>query len=162
MVRPLPPDRKPNNMPKAKTAVHLLGGNAVETEAAFYDALQCADIDRLMACWSDDEEIVCVHPDGPRVVGVQAIRSTFEAIFANGSVQAWPEQVRRVESLTSAMHNVIERVEVMTDSGRAQAYVLATNVYHKTARGWRMVAHHASPGSTTAMQEINDQPQVLH
>lgn len=149
-------------MPKAKTAVHLLGGSAIETEAAFYDALQSADIDRLMACWSDDEEIVCVHPGGPRVVGAQAIRATFEAIFANGSIQAWPEQVRRVDGLTGAVHNLIERVELLTDGGRAQAYVLATNVYHKTGHGWRLVAHHASPGSMTAVQEINDQPQVLH
>jgi len=149
-------------MPKAKTAAMLLGGSAIETEAAFYDALQTADIDRLMACWSDDDEIVCVHPGGPRIVGAQAIRATFEAIFANGSIRAWPEQVRRVDALTSAVHNVVERVEVMTDSGRANAYVLATNVYHKTLHGWRMVAHHASPGSTTEVQEIHNQPAVLH
>ncbi|MEO7937812.1 MAG: nuclear transport factor 2 family protein [Burkholderiaceae bacterium] len=149
-------------MPKPKTAATLLGGSAIETEAAFYDALQCADIDRLMACWSDDDEIVCVHPGGPRVVGAQAIRTTFEAIFANGGVLAWPEQVRRVEAMTSAVHNLIERVEVRTDTGRAQAYVLATNVYHKTAQGWRLVMHHASPGSMSATQEMNDQPQVLH
>ena len=149
-------------MSKAKTAALMLGGSAIETEAAFYDALRSADIDRLMVCWSDDDEIVCVHPGGPRVVGALAIRATFEAIFANGSIQAWPEQVRRVDALTSAVHNLIERVEVLTDSGRAQAYVLATNVYHKTIHGWRMVAHHASPGSTTAAQEINDQPPVLH
>lgn len=149
-------------MLKAKTAAMLLGGSAIETEAAFYDALQTADIDRLMACWSDDDEIVCVHPGGPRIVGAQAIRATFEAIFANGSVRAWPEQVRRVDALTSAVHNVVERVEVMTDSGRANAYVLATNVYHKTTDGWRMVTHHASPGSMKEVQEIHDQPAVLH
>lgn len=149
-------------MPKAKTAAALFGGSADEIETAFYDALQNGDIDRLMACWSDDEEIVCVHPGGPRIVGVAAIRATFEAIFANGNIRAWPEQVRRVDALASAVHNVLERVEVMTDTGPNQAYVLATNVYHKTAQGWRMVAHHASPGSATEVQEINDQPQVLH
>ena len=149
-------------MPKAKTAAVLLGGSAIETEAAFYEALQSADIDRLMACWADDDEIVCVHPGGPRIVGAHAIRATFEAIFANGSIRAWPEQVRRVDALTSAVHNVLERVEVMTESGRTNAYVLATNVYHKTTQGWRLVVHHASPGSSTEVQEINDQPQVLH
>ncbi|MCB2031594.1 MAG: nuclear transport factor 2 family protein, partial [Rhodoferax sp.] len=61
-----------------------------------------------------------------------------------------------------AVHNVLERVEVMTDSGPTNAFVLATNVYHKTAQGWRMVAHHASPGSQAELQEINEQPQVLH
>lgn len=149
-------------MPKAKHQAAIVGGSADEIEAAFYDALQNADIERLMACWADDDEIVCVHPGGPRVVGAGAIRSTFDAIFSNGSIRAWPEQVRRVEAMASSVHNLLERVEVLTETGPAQAYVLATNVYHKTAQGWRMVAHHASPGSQAQAQEISEAPQVLH
>ena len=149
-------------MPKARTQAAVIGGSADEVEAAFYEAMQNADIERLMACWSDDDEIVCVHPGGPRVVGAAAIRATFDAIFSNGSIRAWPEQVRRIEALASVVHNVLERVEVLTDNGPAQAFVLATNVYHKTAQGWRMVAHHASPGSQSEAHEINDAPQVLH
>ncbi len=149
-------------MPKAKTQAATVGGSADDTEAAFYEALQGADIELLMSCWADDDEIVCVHPGGPRVVGPGAIRATFEAIFANGRILARPEQVRRVSALASVVHNLLERVEVLTDGGPVQAYVLATNVYHKTAQGWRMVAHHASPGSAAQAQEINDTPQVLH
>ena len=149
-------------MPKVKTQAALLAGSADDIEAAFYDALQTADIDRLMACWADDDEIVCVHPGGPRVVGAGAIRTTFEAIFANGAIRAWPEQVRKVDTMASVVHNLLERVEVLTASGLTEAYVLATNVYHKTAQGWRMVAHHASPGSEEQAQEINEVPQVLH
>lgn len=151
-----------SQMPKAKTQAAIVGGSADDIEAAFYEALQAADIERLMACWADDDEIVCVHPGGPRVVGPGAIRATFDAIFSNGSIRAWPEQVRKVEALASVVHNVLERVEVLTESGPAQAWVLATNVYHKTAQGWRMVAHHASPGSRSEAQEINEAPQVLH
>ncbi len=149
-------------MPKAKLQAAIVGGSADDIEAAFYEALQTADIDRLMACWADDDEIVCVHPGGPRVVGSVAIRATFEAIFSNGTIRAWPEQVRSVEAMASVVHNLLERVEVLTESGPAQAYVLATNVYHKTAQGWRMVAHHASPGSQAQAQEISETPQVLH
>ena len=149
-------------MPKVKIQAALLASSADDIEAAFYDALQTADIDRLMACWADDDEIVCVHPGGPRVVGPGAIRTTFETIFANGAIRAWPEQVRKVEAMGSVVHNVLERVEMLTASGPDQAYVLATNVYHKTAQGWRMVAHHASPGSEEQAQEINEVPQVLH
>ena len=149
-------------MPKAKTQAAVAGGTADDIEAAFYEALQTGDIELLMACWSDDDEIVCVHPGGPRVVGSAAIRATFEAIFANGSIRAWPEQVRRIEAMASVVHNVLERVQVITETGPADAYVLATNVYHKTAQGWRMVAHHASPGSQNEAHEINDAPQVLH
>ena len=149
-------------MPKAKTQAALAGGSADDIEAAFYEALQTGDIELLMACWSDDDEIVCVHPGGPRVVGSAAIRSTFDAIFANGSIRVWPEQVRRIEAMASVVHNVLERVQVTTETGPAEAFVLATNVYHKTSQGWRMVAHHASPGSQNAAHEIHDTAQVLH
>ena len=129
---------------------------------AFYEALQNADIDKLMQCWADEDEIVCVHPGGPRVIGSGAIRSSFAAIFANGSVRAWPERVRKVESLGSVVHNLVERIEVMTADGPQSAYVIATNVYANTPQGWRMVAHHASPGTQSEAQEALEAPQLLH
>lgn len=138
------------------------GGTADDVEAAFYEALQSADIEKLMACWADEDEIVCVHPGGPRLVGMAAIRAAFDAMFANGSIRAWPEAVRKIESLASSVHNVRERIEVLTDEGPREAYVIATNVYHHMAQGWRMVAHHASPGSAAERHDVNDARPVLH
>lgn len=149
-------------MPKAKNQAASIGGSADEIEAAFYEALQSADIDKLMACWADEDDIVCVHPGGPRLIGPGAIRAAFDAIFSSGSIRAWPEGLRKVESLASSVHNVRERIEVLTEQGPREAFVIATNVYHKTAQGWRMVAHHASPGSAQEAQEISETPHVLH
>ena len=148
--------------PKAKLQAATVGGSADDIEAAFYEALQKGDVDALMACWADEDEIICVHPGGPRSVGAQPIRAVFEAMFANGSIRAWPERIRKIESLASSVHNVLERIEVMTQEGPREAWVIATNVYHKTAQGWRMVAHHASPGTPGDMQEVSETPQVLH
>ena len=138
-----------------------MGGTADDTEAAFYEALQSGDIDKLMACWADEDEIVCVHPGGPRLVGAAAIRATFDAMFANGRISAWPERVRRIEAMASSVHNLIERIEVLTPEGPREAFVTATNVYHKTAQGWRLVAHHASPGTVQDLQEPAS-AQTLH
>jgi ketosteroid isomerase-like protein len=149
-------------MPKSKLQSVIVGGTADDIEAAFYEALQNADIDKLMACWADEDEIVCVHPGGPRVVGTGAIRAAFDAMFANGSINAMPQSVRKIESLASAVHNVLEKVEVMTEEGSREAYVIATNVYHKTPQGWRMVVHHASPGTPRELQELTETPLVLH
>ena len=60
------------------------------------------------------------------------------------------------------MHHLLERVEVLGPDGPQTAYVLATNVYHKTPQGWRMVAHHASPGTPTDMADVGDKPVVFH
>jgi ketosteroid isomerase-like protein len=147
---------------KNKLLAANLDGDADEVEAAFYEALQNGDIDKLMACWADEDEIVCIHPGGPRVVGAVAIRATFEAMFANGSIRAWPQQLRKMQGMASAVHNLLEKVEVLGPDGPAQAWVIATNVYHKTAQGWRLVAHHASPGTPSEIQEVSGSPQVLH
>ena len=149
-------------MPKAKLRAATMGGTADDIEAAFYQALRQGDIDKLMACWADEDEVVCVHPGGPRLVGTGAIRAAFESMFANGTIQVHPHSVRKIESLTSAVHNVVELVELLLPDGPKQASVLATNVYHRTPQGWRMVAHHASPGTPQELQEGLDAPQVLH
>jgi ketosteroid isomerase-like protein len=148
---------------KTQLRAATVGGAADDVEAAFYEALQRGDIDALMNCWADEDEIFCVHPGGPRLVGADAIRAAFDRMFANGGViRAVPVRVRKVESLASAVHNVLERLEVLTVEGRRHAFVLATNVYHKTPQGWRMVAHHASPGSTQEPIEASEAPQMLH
>ena len=149
-------------MPRPKPQIAALMASVDDVEAQFYEALQRADIERLMAVWSDDDEIVCVHPGGPRVVGHTAIRATFEALFANGAIPARPEKLKRVESAGCAVHNLLERVEIRTAEGSQTAWVIATNVYLKTAQGWRLVAHHASPGSTRELPEISEAPTTLH
>jgi len=147
--------RKPKALPADSTSPD-------DTEAAFYQALQHGDIDKLMACWADEDDIVCVHPGGARLLGAGAIRAAFEMMFANGSIQVRAEKVHRVESLGASVHSVLERIEVLTSDGPRHAYVIATNVYQKTPQGWRMAAHHASPGTPREMLEVNDSPQVLH
>lgn len=133
-----------------------------EIEQQFYEALQAADIDALMAIWSDDDDIVCVHPGGPRVVGAAAIRAAFEAIFANGAIRARPDKVRRLQTLNCAVHSVLERIDIPTDEGLQTAWVVATNVYVKSGARWAMAAHHASPGSPREVQDIVEAGSTIH
>ena len=137
-------------------------GSADDTESTFYEALRQGDIDKLMTCWADEDDIVCVHPGGARLLGAGAIRAAFDMMFTNGSITVKAEKVHRVEALDASVHSVLERIEVLTDDGPRHAYVIATNVYQKTPLGWRMVAHHASPGTPREMLEVQDTPQILH
>jgi len=136
-------------------------GSADEAEAAFYEALQDGQIERVMACWADEDEILCIHPGGPRLVGALAIRSAYEAMFVQGALRIVPERVRRLESMGAVIHNVLERIEVPTDEGVQYAWVVATNVYFKTAQGWRLVMHHASPGGRE-VAEVTVPAPLLH
>jgi ketosteroid isomerase-like protein len=143
-------------------APHALFGSPDDIEGQLYEALQRGDIEKLMGLWSDDDDIACVHPGGPRLIGAAAIRASFEAIFANGAIHASPEKVRRVVGLSCAVHSVLERVDVMSTEGPQSAWVVATNVYVKGALGWRLVAHHASPGTPQEVQEIIETTSMLH
>ncbi len=138
-----------------------------DMEAAFYEALQRGDIEALMAVWADDDEIVCIHPGGGRVVGAVAIRASFEAIFANGGIPVQVEQVHRLEYLHSALHHLLEKVAVAGPQGPQTAWVMATNFYVKTPLGWRLASHHASPGTLQAQPGVaaaadHGGPSTLH
>lgn len=134
-----------------------LNGSAAEVETAFYEALNRGDIDALMPLWADDEEIVCVHPGGPRLHGHAAIRASWEAIFERGGLQIRPSQLHETHNLMSSVHSVVEGV---TSSGPEPAHLVATNVYIKTPQGWRIVLRHVSvaPGPvpvTLAMASLH-------
>ncbi|HEV7815349.1 MAG TPA: nuclear transport factor 2 family protein [Janthinobacterium sp.] len=140
-------------MPRQKQ----LNGSAAEVEVAFYDALNRGDVDALMALWADDEEIVCIHPGGLRLIGHAAIRASWENIFERGGLHILPSQLHETHNLMGSVHTVVEGVT--STSGEA-AHLLATNIYIKTPRGWRIVLHHVSvaPGPVPA----DTRPQILH
>ena len=132
-------------------------GSAAEVEAAFYDALNRADLEALMALWADDEEIVCVHPGGPRLIGHGAIRASWSALLEHGGLQIRPSQLHETHNLMSSVHTVVEGV---TAASGEPAHLIATNVYVKTPKGWRIVLHHVSvaPGPVP----VDPRAQILH
>ena len=147
------------NSPKAPPATLA---TPEEAEQQFYEALQHGELERLMAVWGDDDEISCVHPGGPRLVGAAAIRASFETIFSHGVIDVRPEKASRLQTMFSAVHSVLERVQMSMELGTQSNWVIATNVYLKTPLGWRIVAHHASPGSAREAQEMAESATVLH
>jgi ketosteroid isomerase-like protein len=149
-------------MPRQNPPGAALHASPDDAEAQFYEALQRGDIALLMAVWADDDEVVCVHPGGGRLVGPVAIRESFEAIFASGAIPVQPEQIHRLQALGCAVHHLVERIAIGGPEGPQQAWVLATNVYVKTAQGWRLAAHHASPASPGDVIDASDAPSTLH
>ncbi|MEC5217479.1 ketosteroid isomerase-like protein [Actimicrobium sp. GrIS 1.19] len=123
-----------------------------DTEVAFYDALGRADLDALMALWADDEEIVCIHPGAPRLIGHAAIRASWQAIFEQGGVHIHPLQLHVMQNMMAATHSVLEQMRGADD--RQDRHVLATNVYVKTPLGWRIAVHHASVAPGKAAAEV--------
>jgi uncharacterized protein (TIGR02246 family) len=135
---------------------------AQDAEAAFYEALERADLELMMAVWSEDEDIVCVHPGGPRLAGQDQVRASWRQILSGGTrarVQA--SQLVTISGPMLAVHSVQENFSVPGEA-RPMPAVVATNVYLRTAAGWRMVAHHGSPAPGSAEPPARDVPKILH
>jgi len=134
-----------------------------EAELAFYDALERADLARLMQVWADEEEIICVHPGGLRVIGHHAVQESWQEILANGALHIRPSNAVVLHSMMGAVHSLIEQVTVHGTETTEIANCYATNVYHKGPTGWRLIMHHASaaPGEA-GMLDLHDVTGMLH
>ncbi len=137
---------------------------AQDAESAFYEALERADLESMMAVWSEDEEIVCVHPNGQRLAGQAQVREAWRQMFAGGpGMRIRLTQLLVVTGMMVEVRSVHENITVAGEPGPRPPMV-ATNVYLRTPGGWRMVLHHASPAPESAAPEAPAAaaPKTLH
>ena len=156
-------------MPRLKS----LHATPEAVETAFYDALESGDVDALMECWSSEEEIACIHPGGPRLLGHQAIAASWREILSNGPITVRPSEPRVMQASLASVHSVLSRVMALVRtesevpgkpaSQRTMAVnVLVTQVFFKGADGWRMVIHHASVTTQDADSMPSPTTGTLH
>ena len=132
-----------------------------DAEAAFYEALEAADLEAMMEVWADDEDIVCVHPGGPRLAGFEQVRSSWAQIFGSGQrLKVHVSNQVVLSGMMLAIHSVHENI-VSQGESRLRAPVAATNVYLRTGNGWRMILHHGSPAPPDA-RASTESPKILH
>ncbi|MEI7612437.1 MAG: nuclear transport factor 2 family protein [Betaproteobacteria bacterium] len=137
-----------------------------DAEDAFYDAIDRGDLDALMSLWSDDDEIVCIHPTGQRLTGHRAIRESWSGIFANNT-RFKVRFERRVcwKGVIIAAHSVVEHLYVGGES-TPHGPMLSTNVFQRGANGWRLLSHHTSAAAEMSSDSRGDadekQPRTLH
>ena len=133
-----------------------------DVENTFYEALEGGDLDLMMSIWADDEEIVCVHPGGSRLLGYASIREAWKQIFDHGNrLEVAISQLKTVSTPFAVMHSVLEQIRIRNKSD-VMAPVAATNLYVRGSMGWRMVSHHASPVPPLPTETPDDTPKVLH
>ena len=134
---------------------------AQDAENAFYEALERCDLEGMMAVWAEDEEIVCVHPAGNRLSGQDQVRESWAKMFAAGPhARVRIEQQVAISGMMLAVHSVFETFSLQGQEAQP-APIVATNVYLRTAAGWRMIAHHGSPSPGQA-EPPRESPKILH
>ena len=116
-----------------------------EAEAAFYSAFASGSLEAMMQVWSDDDTVLCIHPMGPRLVGIAAVASSWRQILGSADgMRVEPGEAVVSAAASLALHSVNEHITL--GDGR-RGLVHATNAYRLTENGWRMVMHHGSPGT---------------
>ena len=125
-----------------------------EAEAAFYAAIESADMAALDSVWSQDENIVCVHPGATRIEGRQAVMDSFVQLFADAPVLSF-SIVDTLYTGNDSLAVHLVREEIALD-GQVVSIMVSTNIFQMEDGGWRMLLHHASPEPDLAFDEEMD------
>jgi ketosteroid isomerase-like protein len=111
----------------------------------FYRAFESLNLSEMEPLWAHDERVACVHPGWPRLVGWEAVRDSWEAIFRNTLEMRFTITDVRVE-----VHGDLAWV-LCTENILSQARgnlsvttILATNLFERHHDAWLLVHHHAS------------------
>lgn len=119
--------------------------DVAEANARFYRAFEALDLAEMDAVWVHGEHVRCVHPGWPLLDGWDRVRASWDTIFRNTDEMQFTISdlvviVRGDFGWVTCTENILgqigDRVSVTA--------ILATNLFERSADGWRMVHHHAS------------------
>ncbi|MFC0601952.1 nuclear transport factor 2 family protein [Streptomyces palmae] len=119
---------------------------------ALYEAMEQGDQSTLERLWLEGD-VSCVHPGWPVLRGRGDVLRSYALIMANTEyIQFF---LTDVEVAVSADAALVTCTENILSGGPADEdgelgplvgqRVVATNVFRRTAEGWRLWSHHASP-----------------
>lgn len=133
-----------------------------EVEQSFYEALREADLNKLMQTWAEDEDIVCIHPNGERLVGSQAIQASWKEILAKGPLSIEAKIPVIFHHGMIVIHTILERHYFATSMGQKELLCHVTNIFQKNLGGWHLILHHASLAPPdTALDELHPTTSML-
>ncbi|HSL58129.1 MAG TPA: nuclear transport factor 2 family protein [Acidimicrobiales bacterium] len=115
--------------------------------AAFYAAIEAADLDAMSDLWEHSERVVCTHPGWATIRGWGGVSASWFSIFQG------PQRLQFVLTNSSvavsggtAWVTIDENLLASGVGAGAGGTVAALNLFVRQMDGsWRMVAHHGSP-----------------
>ena len=114
----------------------------------FYDAFGALDIEMMDDVWDQSEKAMCVHPGWPALMDWEMIRQSWDRIFQNTSLMLF--NIRSINAVVvgdCGWVTCTENISSVLQGTASNFGILATNIFVRTPEGWRMIAHHASPGA---------------
>jgi ketosteroid isomerase-like protein len=123
---------------------------ATAANADFYEAVDAGDVERVAAAWDDADDVVCVHPGQPPIVGRGRVLRSWSLILANGpGMQVVLTDVRTSVhgdlAVVTCEENILAGLTDVAGWSQSTARFVTTNVFRRRPDGWRLWLHHASP-----------------
>ncbi|HYB51306.1 MAG TPA: nuclear transport factor 2 family protein [Burkholderiaceae bacterium] len=145
-----------------RLAKPMLFASAEECEQAFYDALENADVEAMAELWLQDDDVCCTHPGAARLVGYNAVRSSWASILESGPLPIRTLARQSYESATLAVTNLVEELVLLQGTARQLVHVIASNAFVKTPAGWKMVMHVGAPAPQGQAVEVEVPSGTVH
>jgi ketosteroid isomerase-like protein len=116
-----------------------------QAEALFYAAFEDGDLETMANIWARSGDVVCVHPNGPQLLGYGPVMQSWRNILDDTTgFRIDFKVVRHFDDGDTSVRFVNETL-INEEDEAIPVTILATNAYQRTESGWRIVLHHASP-----------------
>lgn len=131
-----------------------------DAEKAFYTAFENGDYETMEKVWANDDAVVCVHPNAPRLEGREEIMESWRQIFDGDSgIKFELHNVHFVQDGLLSIHLLKEDVTIDEEM---VAVIVTTNIYQQTDEGWKMIMHHSSIEPEYDPEYDEEIPITLH
>lgn len=126
--------------------------------AELYAAFEEGDVDRMEAIWDESDDVRCVHPGWPLLLGRSRVLRSWSVIMANTSyIQFFLTGIAAIVegdlAVVTCEENILTAVVDADGSMSESVKVIATNVFRRRADGWKVVVHHGSPVLTVREED---------
>ena len=119
--------------------------------AAFYTAFLSGAFDELAGLWADDNDISCIHPGWPVIIGRAAVIGSWRDILMSPSRPRIT--CREPYAIVSGDAGRVLCLELIPPMALA-----ASNHFRRIGGVWRMIHHQSSPIAQIAGQSPDDVP----
>ena len=111
--------------------------DVLEANASFYRAFQTKSLEAMDHIWAEDE-VSCVHPGWPALESRPAILESYKMIF--GHAEQEPVLCLNPRLVLRGDHAL-----VLCEEKVGPTVLVASNLFLRTPKGWRLLHHQASP-----------------
>ena len=127
-----------------------------EANDHFYRALEMLDLAAMERLWLHAPWVRCIHPGWDVRVGWEGVLESWRRIFEDTPwIRVTATQVQVEVFGDVALVGCAENITTGRDGDVVVAVAQATNLFMRTADGWRLIHHHASSAPVHVTQPFS-------